>query len=244
MKFASRNNHRAHAAFRAAASLLAVGVFPFLLSAAAPTWWSQRGVLVEHAGPDDFAPANQGQVKNIARAAVAEMDAKLSGGAGDELHNLISSWLAPNPATNDFAPVNLGQLKHIAKPFYNRLISVGCANSYPWLASNYEPDDFTVSNIGQVKNLFGFEIPNANALSDPDQDRLACGERSGNLALEPIGVWFWKNHSGNSNIFETLFPRRLSSVSDTRSVAAGDDHLVILTATGTVLTWEKNSSGH
>ena len=76
---------------RAMFSLAAAFFIPLLVYAGAPSWWSQRGVLVSGANADDYAPANQGQLKNIAKAAVAEMDAKLSGGAGDELHSLIRS---------------------------------------------------------------------------------------------------------------------------------------------------------
>jgi hypothetical protein len=103
--------------------------------AAAPAWWSERGVTVNNATPDDYAPANQGQLKNVAKAAVAEMDAKLSGGAGQELHNLVASWSIPSPQTNDFAPLNIGQLKNVAKPFYDRLIAAGLVNAYPWAGS-------------------------------------------------------------------------------------------------------------
>jgi hypothetical protein len=133
------------------------GLLPLLSFAAAPAWWAQRGVTVTNA-PDDYAPANQGQLKNIAKAAVAEMDAKLSGGAGNELHNLVNAWSAPSPQTNDFAPLNIGQLKNVVTPFYNRLIAAGLANAYPWAGSTAPADDFVVANIGQVKNLFSFSI--------------------------------------------------------------------------------------
>src|SRR6476659_6793310 len=135
MKFAPRNQRRAHAALRLSATLLAVAVLPFLLHAAAPSWWIQRSVLSENASADDYAPANQGQLKNIARAAVAEMDAKLTGGAGHELHEMIAAWSVVSPETNDFAPVNHGQLKTIAKPFYDRLITLKIVNRYPWSQS-------------------------------------------------------------------------------------------------------------
>src|SRR6185369_1115091 len=115
-----------------------------------------RGVLAQDASADDYAPANQGQAKNIAKAAAAEMDARLTGGAGDQVHSLIDSWSTPGSPANDFAPINLGQLKNLAKPFYDRLIAVGLADSYPWQRSQVAPDDFAVANIGQVKNLFSF----------------------------------------------------------------------------------------
>jgi hypothetical protein len=142
---------------RIAATIAGLAVIPLLAFATAPAWWSQRGVLSANATADDYAIVNQGQLKNIAAAAVAEMDAQLPGGAGDQLHALINSWASENPARNDFAPVNLGQLKNIAKPFYARLITVGFATTYPWSDNGNPVDDFAMANIGQVKNLFSFE---------------------------------------------------------------------------------------
>ena len=112
-------------------ALLACIALPLLAFAAAPAWWSQRGVTIAGATPDDYAPANIGQLKNIAAAAVAEMDTKLPGGAGDPLHSVIADWSTPTSQVNDFAPVNVGQLKNTAKPFYDRLIALGLVDAYP-----------------------------------------------------------------------------------------------------------------
>jgi hypothetical protein len=152
---------------------LAAAVFlPLLVYASAPSWWAERGVLVSGASTNDYAPANQGQLKNIAKAAAAEMDSKLEGGAGDQLHSLIASWSTPTSQTNDFAPVNLGQLKNVAKPFYDRLIATGLVNSYPWLSSSNPADDFAMANIGQLKSLFSFELPPLDPLYDGDNNGL------------------------------------------------------------------------
>jgi alpha-tubulin suppressor-like RCC1 family protein len=242
MRFASRNNRHAHSWSRVAATLLAIATLPFLLHATAPSWWSQRGIIVENVAPDDFAPVNQGQVKNIARAAAAEMDSRLPGGAGDEVHAMIAAWSNPGPATNDFAPINLGQLKNVAKPFYDRLIAVGLTDAYPWLRSTDPADEFAVANIGQVKKLFSFEIPAANVVDDPSQDRLAAGE-AGDLAVEQPVVWYWGNPHLPAGTLGQLFPQPLAGVSNVRSVAAGDTHLAVLTASGAVLTWGGNVSG-
>src|SRR5205085_5068912 len=166
MKFVPPDQTQATSAVRLALLLVGIALVPLLLYAA-PTWWSQRNVLVLNATPGDYAPANQGQLKHIARAAAAEMDARLTGGAGDELHQLIAAWSVVSPDTNDFAPVNLGQLKAVAKPFYDRLIALGRVDYYPWLRSLNPSDDFAVANIGQVKSLFGLEITAANILDDP-----------------------------------------------------------------------------
>ena len=150
--------------FNARAMCLVAAAFfiPLAVYAGAPSWWSERGVLVSGANAGDYAPANQGQLKNIAKAAMAEMDEKLPEGAGEAVHNLVDHWSSPAAHPNDFAPVNLGQLKNVAKPFYDRLIAAGRADSYPWFGSPHSPDDFAAANIGQVKSLFGFEIPAAN----------------------------------------------------------------------------------
>src|SRR5882724_43241 len=143
--------------FRAVAIIVSVIVFGSSF-AAAPAWWSTRGVLLPNTNADDHALVNQGQLKNIAAAAVAEMDAKLTGGAGNDLHNLIDSWATPTAQTNDYAPLNLGQLKNTAKPFYDRLIAAGLSTGYPWTGNSNAADDFAVANMGQVKNLFSFSI--------------------------------------------------------------------------------------
>lgn len=243
MKFAPRNKRQAHSAFRVAATLLAIAVLPFLLHAAAPFWWSQHGVLKENLAADDYAPVNQGQLKNIARAAAAEMDARLTGGAGNEVHDLVNGWLVSNAATNDFAPINLGQLKAVAKPFYDRLIAARLIDHYPWLTSSAPSDDFAAANIGQLKQLFSFDIPQPNNLDDPLQDRVAAGQRVGNLALEDQAVWFWSNRFMPDSTFQSTYPRRLIGLSNIRSVSAGDTHLVVLNGDGEVLTWGKNNYG-
>jgi alpha-tubulin suppressor-like RCC1 family protein len=241
MKRAGLNNCKALANVRLALSLAAAMLLPLFLYGGAPTWWSQRGVLVENAAADDYAPANQGQLKNIAKAAVVEMDAKLNGGAGDSLHDLVNTWATPNPQTNDFAPVNLGQLKNIAQPFYDRLIAAGLADYDPWLSSLNLPDDFAAANIGQLKKLFAFDIPAGNLLNDPLGDRLAAGVA--NLAVEPNAVWIWADGLGGGNDFQRNYPRRLTDFSNVTSVAAGEVHLLALHGDGTVSVWGHNSSG-
>jgi alpha-tubulin suppressor-like RCC1 family protein len=242
MKRKPFDRRSALSSLRLSFALALATVLPLLLFAGAPSWWTQRGVLVTDVTPDDYAPVNQGQLKNIARAAAAEMDAKLPGGAGPGLHTLINVWISPNAAANDFAPVNLGQIKTVAKPFYDRLIAEGVVDFYPWISSLDSSEDFAVANIGQVKNLFSFEI-RVNSLNDSLQNRLAAGQRSGNLALEASAVWFWSNSPAVVSSFQNTSPVRLTELPGIKSVSAGDDHLVLLTESGTVLTWGKNDLG-
>ena len=171
MKLVPPDQRRAISAVRLSLALAAMVTVPLLLYAA-PAWWSQHNVLTQNAASDDYAPANHGQLKNIAKAAVAEMDAKLPGGAGTELRSLIAGWSLPTAQTNDFATVNLGQLKTIAKPFYDRLIAAGLATQYPWTNAPNQPDDFAIANVGQVKNLFSFDLPAVDPLYDGDHNGL------------------------------------------------------------------------
>src|SRR4051812_28656376 len=197
MKLVPPDQRRAISAVHLSFALTVMITVPLLLYAG-PAWWSQRNVLVHNAQPEDYAPANQGQLKNIARAAAAEMDAQLIGGAGDETHALLNSWNFVRSETNDFAAVNLGQLKSVAKPFYDRLISAGVADTYPWSSSINDADDFAVATIGQVKNLFSFEIPAPNSVQLPWADRITAGQFSACLALEPNATWLWRDQSGNA----------------------------------------------
>jgi hypothetical protein len=243
MKRKPPDSRNALSALRLSLALSLATLIPLLLYGSAPSWWSNRGVLIEQVVPDDYAPANQGQLKNIAKAAAAEMDAKLSGGAGETLHQLIASWSNPSSQTNDFAPLNLGQLKNVAKPFYDRLIMEGVVDFYPWLRPPNAADDFAIANIGQVKKLFAFEIPAGNLLDDPLADRIAAGQFSANLALEANAVWIWADHFATGSDFERNYPSRVSGLSSIRSVSAGERHLIALAGNGMVWSWGENGFG-
>jgi hypothetical protein len=130
-----------------------------------PPWWANQGLL-SGTSPNDYAAANQGQVKNMAVGAVNELNADLAqfGGAGDALNELAVSLTGTTGQTSDYAAVNLGQLKTLAQPFYDRLLSVGytlgplISGTYPWATGGLTSNDYAVANIGQVKNLFSFDL--------------------------------------------------------------------------------------
>jgi hypothetical protein len=141
-----------------------------------PGWWTTRGVISPGKAADDYSVVNQGQLKHLARMAVAEMNYKLTGGAGATLNNLVSSWGGHNNGVDDYAIVNQGQLKALAQPFYDRLLSAGIIASLPsWVdaAPQSSDDDYALVNIGQVKNLFSFGLPNQTAVP---ADPIAAGE--------------------------------------------------------------------
>jgi hypothetical protein len=188
MKLVQSDNRHGISSFRLALSLLAAALVPLLAYATAPSWWWQRGVSVQSATPDDYAPANQGQLKNIAKAAVAEMDARIPGGAGDYLHDQMNRWLTATASTNDFSPANVGQLKQLAKPFYDRLIEIKYADNYPWTEPARLPQDFAVANIGQVKSLFNFDFIATDRDRDTDQNSLPDWWEKyyfGNIGVDP-----------------------------------------------------------
>jgi hypothetical protein len=243
MKHVTPANRCARKAVRVLFAFVGCASLPLLGYSEAPGWWAEREVIVGNAPLDDYAPVNQGQLKKIATAAIAELDATLAGGGGDALHALASSWAVTSGETNDFAPVNLGQLKSVAALFYDRMISAGIVDDYPWLGSLGESDDFAVANIGQVKNVFNFTIPTANGLGSPLGDRIVAGQFSANLALEVYAVWSWGDHFGNGSDFERNLPHRVNSLSAISSVSAGERHLVALRIDGTVLTWGENAAG-
>ena len=137
--------------------LIVAACLPVLLLAAEPAWWSSRGVKTPGASPSDYAAVNQGQLKNIARAARLELNDKIPGGAGDKINSMVAKWDSPTAQTSDYSAVNLGALKALAAPFYDRLIAVGYATAYPW-ASSTDINDYAMANIGQVKNLFSWDL--------------------------------------------------------------------------------------
>jgi hypothetical protein len=158
---------------------MVLALLPLLLLAGSPQWWSDQNVIAPNAQPNDYAAANQGQVKNIVVGAIAELNAHLPGGAGEYLNTtLLPSLTGATANTNDYAAVNLGQLKNLAKPFYDRLLAVGYtahpleSGTYPWINPALPANDYAMANIGQVKNLFSFDLMSTDAAHDTDQDKL------------------------------------------------------------------------
>jgi hypothetical protein len=144
--------------------LLLAAPVPTGKPAAYPGWWFERDVLPrldsgvtnpawpgDYPAADDYVLVNQGQVKHIASQAYAELNVRLTNGAGTNLTALINGFTT----NNNYDLANVGQLKAVAKPFYDRLIEAGYTNSYPWSEGT---DDYVIANVGQVKNVFSFDL--------------------------------------------------------------------------------------
>jgi hypothetical protein len=177
-----------------------------------PAWWQQRGVLNSHPA-DDYAAANQGQLKNLAGKAYEEFSNRLANipggignmdepdGTGWRIFQLVVSFSVPTAQTDDFAAVNLGQLKAVAKPFYDRLIEIGFTDKYPWTSSSKPADDYAMANLGQLKNVFSFDLVGAGNEGGPtDVWKLYYfGTRNVNLEADDDhdglsnGQEFWAN---------------------------------------------------
>ena len=139
-----------------------------------PTWWTTNGstaVLVSGSSVQkaDYAIANQGQLKNIATAAAAHLNANVTGTTANLVNTMVSAW-SSGSNQNDYAVINLGQLKNVAKPFYDALKSIGYTGpplqpgqTYPWESGT--ANDYALANIGQVKYLFSFTLSNLSTRS-------------------------------------------------------------------------------
>ena len=156
--------------------LAAVGTVTTAVLLAEPSWWVARGARDPALPASDYAALNQGQLKNLARAARDEMNAKLPGGAGTAINTLIASWSVPTPDTSDYSGVNVGQLKAVAELFYTRYEEIGLPLQRPWTGPTEDDLDDSGANIGQAKNAFNFQ-----SLADSDGDGVADVWELGNF---------------------------------------------------------------
>jgi hypothetical protein len=117
-------------------------------------WWSPRGIL-NGLTRNDYAAANQGQVKWMATNAFIHMNATLAGGAGTGVAAIVQDF----SLQNNYYPATLGQLKRTAEPFWARMIAAGQTNSYPWTTGTTADDsDYSPATVGHVKRAFSFNI--------------------------------------------------------------------------------------
>jgi hypothetical protein len=170
-------DHPAKSAIAFLLLLACASMLPLASLAASPSWWSNYGVL-SGTTPNDYAAANQGQAKNVAFAAVQELDNDLAQFGGSGLDALTTTVLSgTSPQENDYGAINLGQLKALAQPFYDHLMAVGyygpplivtgtspvITGTYPWNATRLVANDYAMANIGQLKFLFSFDVTYSTA---------------------------------------------------------------------------------
>lgn len=146
---------------------------------AVPEWWGTRQVL-SNTPPDDFAVANLGQLKTLAKKAREQMDETLPDGAGTEITTLIERWENGSSAADDFAALTLGQLKTVGGMFRRRVAGAWPdLSNQPWLEGN--PDDYALATLGQLKTVFAFEItddPLGGGGDDYDRDGLSNAQEA------------------------------------------------------------------
>jgi alpha-tubulin suppressor-like RCC1 family protein len=134
---------------------------------AQPSWWNSTGAVNSSLATNDYASANQGQVKQFTQKADQYMDTNLAIGAATNLDSLVAGWsnyyvangyTSTNPAPKDFQVVNQGQLKYIGSLVWNDLFTAGFTNNIPsWITVN-PTSDYKVANLGQVKTVFNFDL--------------------------------------------------------------------------------------
>lgn len=180
-----------------------------LLGAQPPAWWTSSTNPVLDPGAtttgveQNYAPANLGQLKYIAKQAKLHLDANLAGGSGSAITSLVNGFTPQSGVSYttaelaafreaNYAPINLGQLKAVAKPFYLRLKTAGYdtkanliargfpgtwAYDYPWNPSTPVADNYAPANIGQLKAVFSFDLTSLDSDGDgiPNGWELAQG---------------------------------------------------------------------
>jgi hypothetical protein len=149
-----------------------------IAEAASPDWWNDPAtrIIDPESVADNYAPANLGQLKHVARQAKAYFDARLLGGSGTAVPILVDGFVSgttPDEIEANYAPLNIGQLKAVAKPFYDRLLELGYdtkahliahgyppdwAWDYPWNPGTPASENYAPANLGQLKLVFSFEI--------------------------------------------------------------------------------------
>lgn len=172
------------------------------LYAAPPDWWSapETEIIDSEAEEENYAPANLGQLKHVAKQTQAHFNELLPEGSGVTIASLTASF-EPRPGQgytqqeiesfikDNYSPLNLGQLKAVAKPFYDRLLESGYdtranliargypsnwAYEYPWDPQTPVSENYAPANIGQLKLVFSFDLSRMNfdPLADTDSNGL------------------------------------------------------------------------
>lgn len=238
--------------------IAAVGVLSGLvLRAQTPPWWSQRSLLLSGAAADDFAILNQGQLKQFALAGLAELEERLTAGAGPDLHALLNLWSRvdasgqrvpiASPLADDYAVVNVGQLRAVALPFRERLAESGIFLPDPF--DSTAPDDYALANIGQAKQFFQVDLSaqKVEGLSTKqDADGLTLSWTSSNPS-DTYTVFGVDGYSDRKSlvVLQTDLTSRIARISN--DIAAKFENLAVQVRRNNIwgelkLTWEANTN--
>jgi hypothetical protein len=239
-------------------SIAAAGVLSGLvLRAQPPAWWNQRSILLAGAAVDDFAILNQGQLKQFALAGLAELEERLTSGAGPDLHALLNLWSKvdasgqrvpiASPLADDYAAVNVGQLRAVALPFRERLAESGIFLPDPF--DSTAPDDYALANIGQAKQFFQVDlsaqkVEELSAKQDADAVTLTW---TSNNPLDTYTVYGVDGYSDRKSlvILHADLTSRIARISN--DIAAKFENLAVQIRRNNVwgelkLTWEANTN--
>lgn len=196
--------------------VLFAGFWPAL--AQPPNWWASQGVL-SGTNPTDYAPATQGQLKMLAKAAMDEMD--VLGEAGMEIQAMVGAWSATTANARDYSVVTIGALKATARPFYDRLDL-----PYPWTTTTADDGDYAIATLGQVKNVFSFDLTGfGEGLGDglPDDWKQ---DNFGTTEVDPAGD---PDGDGRFNLSEYLAHTDPNSADGEIGAAFGETQLKVFT---------------
>ena len=137
---------------------------------------TNNGVVTTNYITNDYAVVTQGQLKQFTARAVDELNAKLPGGAGASLTNLVYGWHedyltngynATNIKPSDYTAMNVGQLKYIGNMVWTQLVAGGYTNAVPsWLHQNTNSDS-SVAVLGQLKSVFNFDLSSGSPQGPP-----------------------------------------------------------------------------
>lgn len=123
-----------------------------------PVWWYSGDVIDTVAVRNDFAAANAGQLKWVARRAYETLTNGVAWTPGGAEEAAITNVVLSFGTHQNYLAVNVGQVKYVARPFYDWLGRQEGLTNYPWTGAT-ATNDFAPANVGQVKQVFDFDVP-------------------------------------------------------------------------------------
>lgn len=173
-------------------------------TASSPSWWKSRGVMPaeydetsEASIDENYEAAKIGQLMNMAAKAAEELNAKLSGGAGDDINNLVASFpeYDPNDPDENYQALTAGQLKAVAELFYDRLAQLPATYvNYPEGMSPLVASQADIASSAPASNLVEGErvvlYPWSTLSESPTEQEYAENEAIVNVGqLKNVFAW-------------------------------------------------------